>query len=460
MHIEEKFLENIKKKTSIKQGDRIIIAISGGQDSVVLLELFQKFKTELGITIALAHINHLLRGEDSQKDQDFVALLAEKYQLPCYILREDISEIAKENGWSLEEAGRIVRYNYLNTLLEEEGYDKIAVAHHLKDQGETILFHLIRGSGTKGLRGMFVEKGEIIRPLLNIDKETIVAYSKNMDIEYREDLSNYSDTYTRNRIRLKLMPVLREYNPLIEQQLYKLGEIVKEEDAFLSSYTEELYKKLVIDQGDKLIIKKNLEAIPKAILRRILLKAYEELSLKYLEFKYILLCEEYLEGDMAKKLPLPNNLVFYYDKRENVFILRKPFEARRSDEENRHYLVVGDYGSYSFGSNKISFQTVTGQVAYRLRNSARGYVDKNKVKFPLSVRNLRADDSFLVAGDKGERSLRKLLASRGIGEARRNELPIVVDSSRKIVFVPYVGVSGYFLLEDGRSEIMAIDYQG
>lgn len=456
MKIEETFLENIREKTSIKKGDKIIIALSGGQDSVLLLSLFLKYREELNIKLVIAHINHLLRGEESDKDQDFVTALAEKNNLELFILREKVKELAQENSWSLEEAGRIVRYNYLNNLLREEKAQKIAVAHHLKDQGETILFHLIRGSGVKGLRGMFFEKGDIVRPLLNVSKEEIEEYCTSNSLEYRKDMSNYKDSYTRNKIRLQLLPALKEYNPQIESQLYKLGEIIKEEDAFMEEEMRKAYEGAVVSERSSFLIKEEeFLSLHKALRRRLVIAIYEKLSNKYLEFKYIEKIERYLNGDRSKKLPLPNQAVFHYNRHKGVFILAV---KERKAEEKKEYVVVEDVGSYAFNEGKVTFKKLPQVDKYILRNSARGYVNFHKLKFPLAIRNLRGDDSFKVVGEKEERNLKRLLASRGYGSFERGSLPLVVDALGQVVFVPFIGVSHYFILDGGEEVILEIEY--
>lgn len=456
MKIEETFLENIRERTSIKKGDKIIIALSGGQDSVLLLYLFLKYREELNIKVVVAHINHLLRGEESDKDQNFVTALAEKNGLELFILRKKVKELARENSWSLEEAGRIVRYNYLNNLLREEKAQKIAVAHHLKDQGETILFHLIRGSGVKGFRGMFFEKGDIIRPLLNISKEEIEEYCTSNSLEYREDLSNYSDSYTRNKIRLQLLPALKEYNPQIESQLYKLGEIIKEEDAFMEEAMKKAYEGVAVPNRSSFLLKEEeFLSFHKALRRRIIIAVYEKLTNKYLEFKYIEKIERYLNRDRSKKLSLPNQAVFYYDRYKGVFILAV---KERKTEEKREYVVVENMESYAFNEGKVTFKKLLQVNEYILRNSTRGYVNFHKLKFPLTIRNLRENDRFKVVGEKKERNLKRLLASRGYGYFERGSLPIVVDASGQVVFVPFIGVSSYFILEGGEEAILDIEY--
>ena len=456
MKIEETFLENIREKTSIKKGDKVIIALSGGQDSIVLLSLFLKYREELDIKLAVAHINHLLRGEESDKDQDFVTALAEKNNLELFILREKVKELAEENSWSLEEAGRIARYNYLNNLLREEKAQKIAVAHHLKDQGETIIFHIIRGSGVKGLRGMFFEKGNIVRPLLNIRKEEIEEYCGANSLEYREDMSNYSDNYTRNKIRLKLLPALKEYNPQIESQLYKLGEIIKEEDAFMEEAIRNAYEGTVVPERRGFLIKEEeFLSFHKALRRRLFIAIYGKLTNKYLEFKYMDTIERYLNGDRSKKLPLPNQAVFYYDRHKGAFVLNV---KEREAEVKKEYVVVNDLGSYSFNEGEVIFKKLPEVEKYILRNSSKGYVNFRKLKFPLVIRNLSGDDRFKVVGEKEERSLKYLLASRGYGSFERERLPVVVDASGRIVFVPFIGVSDYFILDGKEDSILEMEY--
>lgn len=456
MKIEETFLENIKEKTNIKNGDKVIIALSGGQDSVVLLSLFIKYRKELNIKIAVAHINHLLRGKESDEDQDFVTALAKKNSLDIFILRENVNDLAKKNSWTLEESGRIVRYSYLNNLLRKENAQKIATAHHLNDQGETIIFHLIRGSGLKGIRGMFFEKENVVRPLLNISKDEIEEYCIANYLEYREDMSNYSGAYTRNKIRQHLLPILKEYNPKIENQLYKLGEIIKEEDVFMENLAREACERIVVSKEDDLFIKEEFLSLHKSLRRRIVLITYEKLIGKYLEFKYVEKIERYLKGDKAKKLPLPNQVVFYYKKNKRVFILAI---KRKKPEVKKEYIVIKDLGSYDFNQSTVTFKKLQKVEKYTFRNSPKGYLSFSKLKFPLILRNLDQKDSFKVVGEKEERSLKHLLASRGYGSYNRRCFPVIVDTLGRIVFVPFIGISDYFILEEKEGDILEIEYK-
>ena len=217
--MELKFLRNIKEKTDIRPGDRILVAVSGGMDSVLLLYLLNKYKEELGIEIEAAHINHMLRKKESDKDQQLVKKLCSEWYIPFHTINIDIEKISKTNKWSIEEGARKVRYEYLNTIKEQLECSKIAVAHHHKDQAETILMHLIRGTGADGLRGMFIDKNNIVRPLLNITREEIEEKVNTLELEYRTDKSNLQTRHTRNKIRLKLLPILKKYNPQIESNL-------------------------------------------------------------------------------------------------------------------------------------------------------------------------------------------------------------------------------------------------
>lgn len=455
--MDQQFLRNINEKTDIKPGDRILVAVSGGMDSVLLLYLLNKHKDELGIKIEAAHINHMLRGKDSDKDQEFVKKLTCEWNIPFHTINIDVKKISKTNKWTLEEGARKLRYEYLITLKENLGCRKIAVAHHHKDQAETILMHLIRGTGAEGLRGMFLDKDDIVRPLLNISREEIEEEVTELGLEYRTDKSNLETRHTRNKIRLKLLPILSKYNPQIEKNLVKTGEIIREDNNFIESEVNKYYHKYVEIKEGHLIIDKMLIGLHQAIRRRILIKAYKELSLKYLEYNYVIKADEYIRTIETKKLGLPNGISLYRNKEEIILDMRKKTLVWDEIE-----LVIEKPGLYIFDDKQLNLEVLMDKPEkdiYIKRESMEGYLDFDKLTWPLKARTRKPGDKFLVVGEKVARKLKKLFIDREIPKKVRDRLPLISTKEGNLVFIPGIGVSDLAKIDDNTITILHFSYR-
>jgi tRNA(Ile)-lysidine synthase len=213
-------------------GGKIVIGVSGGPDSVCLLDTLYKLKNKYDLELIIAHVNYSLRGKDSDLDEKLVRKLAEKYSLPIEILRN------KKVGKS-EDKLRIIRYDFFEKIQKEYRADATAVGHNLNDQAETVLMRLLRGTGLRGLGAIKFKNGNIIRPLLNVPRKEIIAYLRKNKIAYRIDKTNLSADFTRNKIRNKLIPLIeKEYNPNIQESLYKFSESAVDDYAFLSLYAK------------------------------------------------------------------------------------------------------------------------------------------------------------------------------------------------------------------------------
>ena len=223
-----------------KPGDRVGVAVSGGADSVALLRALLERRSELGLVLAVVHFNHMLRGDESEQDEQFVSELARTYDLPIHRGKADTKTIAREKALSIEAAGRDLRYAFFGNLIRESVIDKVATAHTLDDQAETVLLRLFRGTGTSGLAGILprlkVGEGAIVRPLLNTRRSEIIAYLNESDQGWREDSTNSETVFTRNRLRHELLPQIASgFNPEIVDSLANLAEIARAEDEFWAS---------------------------------------------------------------------------------------------------------------------------------------------------------------------------------------------------------------------------------
>ncbi|MBR0025562.1 MAG: tRNA lysidine(34) synthetase TilS, partial [Clostridia bacterium] len=235
-----KVREYLSRNDLIHPGEHVLIGLSGGADSVALLRVLLDLSEELSLKITAAHFHHGIRGEEADGDEAFAKELCGKWNVPCYAERADIPALAKEQKMPLEQAAREARYAFLRRIKAECGASVIAVAHHLQDQAESVLMHLIRGSGLTGLCGMRPKSGDIIRPLLCVEKSELLAYLKERGIPFRTDSTNLEANTTRNRLRLDVMPYLKEHlNPKADAAIASTAEILQQEEDLLMSLAKD-----------------------------------------------------------------------------------------------------------------------------------------------------------------------------------------------------------------------------
>ncbi len=264
-------------RTMFLHDDSVLIGVSGGPDSVALLTLLTRLAPKFSLKLGIAHLNHCLRGEDSDNDQMFVADLAKRLNLPCYIAKEDVSAYQKTHKLSLEEAGRQVRYAFFEKIRTEHHFDKIALAHHAGDNAELILMYLLRGSGTLGLSGIPPQRdGKIVRPMLNISRLEIMNFLSRENLPYCSDNSNNDTKFLRNKIRHELIPILQEYNPNISQALNRLSVILRSEEEWMQSEIENIFEDCVAEITENRIsldiakLKQYLIAVQRRLVRKVI----------------------------------------------------------------------------------------------------------------------------------------------------------------------------------------------
>ena len=244
--LEEKVRKTIREFNLIEKNDSIVVGVSGGPDSMTLLSILLKLKEEFNLKIYVAHVNHMLR-ENAIKDEEYVKEFCEKNNIEIFIKKANISEIAQKEKIGLEEAGRNIRYNFFEEVLKNTKSNKIAIAHNLNDKAETIIMNTLRGSGVSGLKGIEAKRKKYIRPLIEIERYEIEKYCIENKINPRHDESNDDNTYTRNKIRNIVIPYIKnEFNPNIIRTLNRLSEIVKEEDEYVQSETEKIFKEILL----------------------------------------------------------------------------------------------------------------------------------------------------------------------------------------------------------------------
>ncbi len=283
--LKEQVIDTIKKYNLIKDGDKIVVGVSGGPDSICLLHILNEIKNEFNFKIYVAHINHMIRKE-ADEETEYVKNFCKNLGIECYIKRIDVTKIANNLKRGTEETGRQIRYEFFNEVLEKTNSNKIATAHNNNDKVETILMNILRGSGTSGLKGIEAIRDEkYIRPLINVSREEIEEYCKTNKLEPRIDKSNNENIYTRNKIRNIVIPYIKkEFNPNIIKTINRLSDVANEENEFINKITEETFKNICIkvDKNQIILDLKKFNCLELVIKRRIILYTINKLLLSTL----------------------------------------------------------------------------------------------------------------------------------------------------------------------------------
>jgi len=443
-----RILQDVRKTVvrhhMLEQGDRVLVAVSGGPDSVCLLYVLKELQEEYDLALYIAHLHHGIRGSEADEDVRFVQSLGESLGFPVYTEYTDIPSFIKRTGLSKQAGAREVRYRFFNRLADKIGADRIALGHTANDQIETFLMRLLRGSGGPGLSGIPPVRERIIRPLIDISRERIIEFLSKKNISYRIDSSNLSPLYLRNKIRLELIPYLeKEFNPNIMETLLRNLEILREEERYLDEIVGKLYPELLLSESKYSIIfdtgRYVSQAIP--IRRRLLIHAVESLVGKGvvpLSFRHIEDSLSLLEEEREGEIHLPRSLIVKRD--------RETFGVYLKDEEK-------PFCSYSYdviipGDTRVSEAGLTITTAiierYSYEKSKEGKdplmacFDLGKFSLPLVVRNRRKGDMFFPAGMGGhKKKVKEYFIDRKIPRRERDKIPILFSPEGILWVVGY-----------------------
>lgn len=327
--MKEKVLNTIKKYNLIKNGDKIVLGVSGGPDSISMLDILNNIKKEnqIDFNITVAHVNHLIR-EEAIDDEKYVQEYCEKNKIEYYIKRIDVPNIATEKKIGTEEAGRIARYDFFEEILEKTNSNKIGIAHNKNDKIETIIMHILRGSGISGLKGIEpIRDNKYIRPLIECERTEIEQYCEKYKLNPRIDKTNFENEYTRNKIRNIVIPYIKEeFNPNIIETINRLSELVTEEDNFMENVVKEQYKKILINQEKNEIILnlKEFNNMEKVIRARMILYTTKQLtgSSQKIEKIHIQDIIKLCENNIGNKFLTPNKNLKILIKDKKIFFLK------------------------------------------------------------------------------------------------------------------------------------------
>ena len=323
--MKDKVIETIKKYELIQAKDKIVLGVSGGPDSISMLDILRQIQEEFDFEIVVAHINHMIRKEAIQ-DEEYVKKYCEKNNIKCFVKRIDVIDIANNKKIGTEEAGRLVRYEFFDEVLKQTGSNKIAIAHNKNDKIETIIMHLLRGSGLSGLKGIEPIRGNIIRPLIECEREEIEKYCDENRLEPRIDKTNFENDYTRNKIRNIVIPYIeKELNPNIIETIDRLSEVVKKEDRYLEKVALDVYDKILIKQepGQIMLELKGFNEQDEVIKSRIILYTVKKLfgSSQGIEKIHINDIIKLCNNNIGNKYLTPNKKIKILVKDKKIFFM-------------------------------------------------------------------------------------------------------------------------------------------
>ncbi len=438
--LEQRVLGFIQKHQLVSGGEKLVVAVSGGADSVCLLHILANLQLKLELHIA--HLNHQLRGADSDADAAYVAGLARKLKIPSTIEKRDVKGYQAEQRLSLEEAAREVRYRFLAELAKSIGAERVAAGHTKDDHIETILMHLIRGSGTRGMRGLqpstLWQSGNeslvIVRPLLEISHQETEEYCRQHNITPRLDASNLSLSPLRNRVRQQLMPLLESYNPAVAEALLRTGRIADDDITFLDEQVARLWDK-VIQQEEKTIIidKAAFQPLPPALKRYLLRAAVEKLlgSAKDVEMRHIEEMMSLTTKPAGKKLSLPGGLTFAIEYERYLLTLDMSTLSPLPQLKGEFPLNIP--GETLFPGWRVEVAIVErGEMSDE--DDFTAHLDLAKSGDRLTVRTRKRGDRFQPLGLSQPKKLGEFMIDAKIPQAWRGRVPLVC-SGEQILWV-------------------------
>ena len=449
---------NIINKKLIVDGDNILIALSGGPDSVFLFHNLRKLKDIISFNLYASHINHMYRGKDAMHDEEFVRDLCQKYGVRLFVKRKNAAEYARELKVTEEEAGRVLRYGFFNENLSQIGGGKIALAHNLNDQAETVLQRLIRGTGIDGLSAMSFQKGNLIRPMLNVSRDEIMAYLHENNYQYCIDITNSQDIYGRNKIRLDLIPYLeKNFSPNIQATLSRMAEAMERDKKIIEKYIDIKFKELLKDRsGSKLVLDLNLlRALDVGERGRIIRRGIEELkgNTVNVEMKHIDNAISLMDaGKTGKKIDLTGG--FTIEISYDNFIINKrldkvpEFEYNIALNEITHIKEVNKtLLARVFEAGTETWEDIEDKDSF--------CVDFDLVKGSLTVRNRRPGDSITPCGMEGSKKVKDVFIDLKIPKEERDSRLIVADDEN-IIWLEGYRINDKYKINESTKKILKI----
>jgi len=441
----ERMLATIRRHSMLERGDKVLVAVSGGPDSVALLHALWSVRDELGISLHVAHLNHSFRGRESDLDAEYVRDLAANLSLDCTVEKIDVPQIQRSLRLSPEEAARLVRYEFLERVAADVHADRIALAHTADDQVETVLLNMLRGTGLDGLAGMPPVRGKVIRPLIAIRRSEVEGYveSAAADLHPRVDITNLLPMYTRNRLRLELLPLLRrEFNPEIDAAILRLVELAREDTAYLNMESKGALGRVTVsrEEGAIALDPAGLMSYPVAIRRRLIREAVRTVrgELADIGFAHVEELLRLLGAGSDFEYELPGGTFVERTRQALRFLSSRPLELP----------IIYCYDLAVPGRTYVpeievaveAEVSITPIEPFRPPGSMEIALNGDSIVGKLKVRNWQPGDRIRPLGLRGSKKVQDIFVDAKIPRLARHRVPLIVDDE-KVVWVAGLALS-------------------
>ena len=457
----DKVINYIKENKIIQQDDRILVALSGGPDSVCLLHMLYRIKDKFNLKLGAIHINHMLRGEEADKDENYIIDLCEQMGIKHYVKRINIEYIAKETNVSLETAGRNERYKAFEEIKIKDKYNKIAVAHNANDQAETILMRIMRGTGLEGLTGIKPQReGGIIRPILCLNRQEIEDYCEYNGLNPRIDASNYDRHYNRNRVRLDILPYMRDnFNKDIIDTLNRMTLLLQKDNEFIEEYSKKCYNMYCKKHNNKLeILKELFEKEMESIITRVVIIAFKEISKSYqnFEMKHIYEIVNLASRETGKKINLTNNIIcenlygnIVLSKNDNKYYNSCVKTEIKLDKDN----IIENI---EFNNYIINFEVIENKKKEKFtKNNLIKLFNYDKIEKEILIRYRKDGDKIIPLGMSGSKKVKDIFINSKVPREERDNTPILCFDD-KISWIVGYKTSQLFKIDSDTKMILKI----
>lgn len=460
--MKKKVFDFIKKNSMICRGDKILIALSGGPDSVCLLHILHNLKNELKINLYAAHINHCLRGDEALKDEEYSKNLCDRFKIPFYSKTINVHKISKDKGISIEMAGRDVRYEFFNEIKKDIGIDKIAIAHNSNDQAETLIMRVMRGTGIEGLVGIKpIRDGIYIRPILCLTRREIESYCKEEQLEPRIDASNLEEIYSRNKIRLNIIPYMeKNFNRDTISALNRLAYNCSKDVEFIEYMVNEKYNKYCTENLDSIIIYREAFEEMEAIITRIIKKSLMTVSdvRNNFEMKHIYDIVVLQKSESGKKINITNSVIAINEYGNIKLKLNK--HLNKNEEElfcdlnkifhhSKHIIIE----SNQFG--KFILEEKDNNEKFIVDDFTKYFSMDNISK--LTIRGRKDGDKIIPLGMKGSKKIKNIFIDCKVPKDLRNSVPIIVFDN-EVGWVVGLRVSDNYKITKDTKKLLKITF--